>query len=372
MPKFVELLELKRELRDQLERKLTQRERNEALADSHSRREPRMCGLTVHPGRGCSLGCKYCYVEDMGIRGPPESYKLSGLQLVYAILSNPFFLPSEQGTMLAFGSITEPFLPGIRERTFEYLRAVSELLGNPTQISTKFYIGKEESRILGEIDPKLSVLVTIPCLSKAEVIEPYAPRPELRFQTIRNLRDESVHTSLFLRPIIPGVADLDGPKIIENAKSAGANGVVLGTLRVTPSILERLREAGIHELEELLTSKNIKRGRQVPIDTSSIKSSLRRVALRAGLRVFPAACSANMDSHSLGCYACSFGPCFGELPPIDPEDIREGLMSLGIAADVYVKGERLILRVRGGVRREKVAKYLVRAFARRMVSTMRT
>jgi hypothetical protein len=79
-----------------------------------------------------------------------------------------------------------------------------------------------------------------------------------------------------------------------------------------------------------------------------------------------------MDSHSLGCYACSFGPCFGELPPIDPEDIREGLMSLGIAADVYVKGERLILRVRGGVRREKVAKYLVRAFARRMVSTMRT
>ncbi len=369
MRKFVELLELKRELRDQLGKKLTQRERKEALADSHARREPRMCGLTVHPGRGCSLGCKYCYVEDMGMRGPPESYKLSGFQLVYAILSNPFFLPSQYGTMLAFGSITEPFLPGIRERTFEYLRVVSELLGNPTQISTKYYLSKEESRILGEIDPKLSVLVTIPCLIKAEIIEPYAPRPELRFQTIRNLRDESIHTSLFLRPIIPGVTDLEGPKIIENAKSAGANGVVLGALRVTPSILERLREAGI-ELEDLLTSKDLKKGRQVPIDTSTVKSFLRRIAMREGLKVFPAACSANMDSHSLGCHACSFGPCADDLPPIDPEDIREGLMSLGIVADVMVEGGRLILRVRGK-KREKVARSLLRAFTRRAVSTIK-
>ncbi len=369
MRKFVELLELKRELRDQLGKKLTQRERKEALADSHARREPRMCGLTVHPGRGCSLGCKYCYLEDMGIREPPESYKLSGLQLVYAILSNPFFLPSQYGTMLAFGSITEPFLPGIRERTFEYLRAVSELLGNPTQISTKYYLGKEESKILREIDPKLSVLVTITCLSKAEVIEPYAPRPELRFQTMRNLRDESIHASLFLRPIIPGVAELEGPKIIERAKSAGANGVVLGTLRATPSILERLRGVGI-ELEDLLT-QGLKRGRQVPIDSSNIKSFLRRVAVKEGLKVFPAACSANMDSHSLGCHSCSFGPCDGDLPQIDIEDIREGLMSLGIVADVVMKGERLILRVRGA-KREKIARSLVRAFTRRIVSTVRT
>ncbi|MEM3691751.1 MAG: radical SAM protein [Candidatus Korarchaeum sp.] len=367
---LVDLLELKRELRSWIGMKLSSKERREALMDPHSRREPRMCGLTVHPARGCSFGCKYCYIEDMGFSGAPRVSKLNGLQLAYALLSNPHVLPSEGGTLLAFGSVTEPFLPGVRERTLEYLRVVRGVLRNPVQISTKSYLSQEDASELAEADPDLSVLVTIPALGYASRVEPFAPKPELRFRTIENLAKKSLHVSVFLRPLIPGVAEEDGPRILELAKGSGARGVVLGTLRVTPKILERMRGAEIH-LEDLLSDKNLRSGRQVPIDASLIKSSLRRISAKLGLRVFPAACSANMDAHSLGCHACDLGPCQGDLPPVDTHDLEEGLRLCGIEAEVVRADEELRVIVKGGVKKERVARSLVRAASRRKVSSGR-
>ncbi|MEM3372280.1 MAG: radical SAM protein [Candidatus Korarchaeum sp.] len=367
---LVDLLELKRELRSWIGMKLSSKERREALMDPHSRREPRMCGLTVHPAKGCSFGCKYCYIEDMGFSGAPRVSKLNGLQLAYALLSNPHVLPSEGGTLLAFGSVTEPFLPGVRERTLEYLRVVRGVLRNPVQISTKSYLSQEDASELAEADPDLSVLVTIPALGYASRVEPFAPKPELRFRTIENLAKKSLHVSVFLRPLIPGVAEEDGPGILELARGSGARGVVLGTLRVTPKILERMRGAEIH-LEDLLSDKNLRSGRQVPIDASLIKSSLRRISARLGLRVFPAACSANMDAHSLGCHACDLGPCQGDLPPVDTHDLEEGLRLCGIEAEVVRADEELRVIVKGGVKKERVARSLVRAASRRKVSSGR-
>ncbi|MEM2219597.1 MAG: radical SAM protein [Candidatus Korarchaeum sp.] len=367
---LVDLLELKRELRSWIGMKLSSKERREALMDPHSRREPRMCGLTVHPAKGCSFGCKYCYIEDMGFSGAPRVSKLNGLQLAYALLSNPHVLPSEGGTLLAFGSVTEPFLPGVRERTLEYLRVVRGVLRNPVQISTKSYLSQEDASELAEADPDLSVLVTIPALGYASRVEPFAPKPELRFRTIENLAKKSLHVSVFLRPLIPGVAEEDGPRILELARGSGARGVVLGTLRVTPKILERMRGAEIH-LEDLLSDKNLRSGRQVPIDASLIKSSLRRISAKLGLRVFPAACSANMDAHSLGCHACDLGPCQGDLPPVDTHDLEEGLRLCGIEAKVVRADEELRVIVKGGVKKERVARSLVRAASRRKVSSGR-
>ncbi|MEM0295540.1 MAG: radical SAM protein, partial [Candidatus Korarchaeum sp.] len=259
---------------------------------------------------------------------------------------------------------------GGRERTLEYLRVVRGVLRNPVQISTKSYLSQEDASELAEADPDLSVLVTIPALGYASRVEPFAPKPELRFRTIENLAKKSLHVSVFLRPLIPGVAEEDGPGILELAKGSGARGVVLGTLRVTPKILERMRGAEIH-LEDLLSDKNLRSGRQVPIDASLIKSSLRRISAKLGLRVFPAACSANMDAHSLGCHACDLGPCQGDLPPVDTHDLEEGLRLCGIEAEVVRADEELRVIVKGGVKKERVARSLVRAASRRKVSSGR-
>ncbi|MDW8035386.1 MAG: hypothetical protein RMI85_02895, partial [Candidatus Korarchaeum sp.] len=109
----------------------------------------------------------------------------------------------------------------------------------------------------------------------------------------------------------------------------------------------------------------------IPVDASLIKSSLKRASAKVGLRVFPAACSANMDAHSLGCRACNLGPCEGELPPVDTYELEEGLRLCGIEAEVTLAGEELRLLVRGGVGKERVARSLVRTVSKRRVSSKR-
>lgn len=372
MNEFADLIETREAARRSLAERLTSREIREALSDSHSKREPRMCGLTIHPARGCNLGCRYCYISDMGLNHPPIPSNLSGIQLAYAIASNPYFLPSRRGTLLAFGSITEPFLSKVKEKTIEFLIAVKDFLGNPAQVSTKMHLNAGESKLLAEADPDVSVLVTITTLTKSDLLEPAAPKPEWRLLTIGNLNENSVHASLFLRPIVPGIAEEEGPRILEAAKDHGARGAVLGTLRITPEILDELERAGLRNLSELISSTRMKRGRQVPIDSSTVKSYLRRCADRIGLRIFPAACAANIDAHSLGCYACDYGPCGSDLPSVDESDIEEGLRMLGIESEVRIEGKRVVLSVMGGAKREKLARILVGTYTRRKVITIST
>jgi len=361
------MLKDKLRVREDLASKLSHKERRKALKDGHAHREPRPCGLTIHPGRGCSFGCLYCYLEDMGLPVDPEPYGLTGLQLAYAVASNPFTLIGRGGTFLAFGSITEPFLPRIREKTLEYLRVINASLGNPCQLSTKAYLSQEDVIPLSDANRDISALVTIPTLDKAPLIEPFAPSPELRFQTIRNLASAGLHTALFFRPMIPGIADEEGPHILEKAFESGAKGVVLGALRVTSSILKRLQELGFESIESRMIREPRDRRDQVPISMGDVKRMLSKIAERVGLKVYPSACSANVDAHELGCHMCDMGPCGGSLPEYDPEEIEQALSSLGIETKVVPRGHSILVYVRGGSKRRKRAKYLVSTATKRKV-----
>ncbi len=363
-----DLLKEKLSVREELASKLDRRERREALNDGHAHREPRPCGLTVHPGRGCTYACIYCYVEDMGIPRRPEPSRLSGVQLAYAIASNPYTILGRGGTFLAFGSVTEPFLPTIKERTLEYLRAVSHYLGNPTQFSTKAYLSEEDAERISSVDPTVSALVTIPALEWAEKIEPRAPPPELRFKTLSNLLDRGIHASLFLRPLIPGVSEEEGPSILELAASLGVKGVVLGALRVTRRILRELEAVGLKDLANRMIREPKSPVDQVPLNTGDLKRMLSSKARSLGLRVYPSACSANVDAHDLGCHMCNMGPCDGSLPEYDPEEIEQALMGLGIEVKIVPKGGRILALVRGGSKRARRVRHLVSTATKRMVT----
>lgn len=321
------LIKQKEKQRALLESRLDERELRQALEDHHARREPIPCGMTIHTGIGCNYGCLYCYVPDMGFPLKPRPYPLNGLQLAYSLLSNPYIVPSVMGTMLAFGSVTEPFLPETVEKTLEYLEAVKSWLGSPTQLSTKAYIDKELAKsIKTKAENRLSVLVTIITIRHARILEPGAPEPSKRFESIENLSFYGIHTTLFLRPIIPGITEKNLDIILEKAKASGAQGVVTGSLRITIGILRRLKAAGIDVAELLLRAPRHPRGRdQVPIRTDDIKKIVWVKAREYGLKVYPSACSANMDSHGLSCWACKWGPCGDRrgLPEVEPRDLVE-------------------------------------------------
>jgi len=342
------LLEEKIKLRDTVGFLLSESERVFAVRDFHAKRPPRPCGITVHTAIGCIYQCKYCYIYDMGFKREVKPYPLTGLQLVYALLSNKYFIPGLRGTYLAIGSISEPFHPLIVDKTLEYVECFYRYLNNPVQFSTKAYINKQVAVKLANLSSKrISPLVTIVTLSESRNLEPYAPSPEKRFESIRNMRETGLKPFLFLRPIIPGLTEREYKEIIDLAAEYGAIGVIAGGLRVTKRILRELREIGvdtsiIHKRLEIPVEK-MREGVQYDVYTSDIKAEISDYVRHKGLLFFPSACMANLYTHNISCWKMRLmGIELSEKPrEIKIEDVKSTIEDLGVRAQriVFSSGE---------------------------------
>ncbi len=340
-----------------------------ASRDPHSRRAPRACGITVHPGWGCRLGCLYCYVPDMGFPPGVRPYPLSGWELAYALATNPYVVPGR--TLAAVGSVTEPLLPELAGRTVEYVRAIRRWLELPTQLSTKLVPGSGLVKTLSDADPCLSVLVSAATISRAADLEPRAPNPLARISGWgRVLRDVGrLRADLFLRPLIPGITACDDIRnLLHACAKAGFAGVVTGSLRITSGVLRRLATAGV-DVNELLRRAGLKappRGRvQTPVNVRDLKEVVAAVAKALGIQYLPSACAANVVSHGMTCWLCRWGPCGDPgvaalLREVLTEGLSEyaepllkelGMRLLATRAEFVGGAPKAVIRVRGGRRR---------------------
>jgi len=325
-----------------------------ALRDPHSRRAPRPCGLTVHPGKGCPNACLYCYVGDILGKGPtePEPCPLTGPELAYALTSNPYFVPGRYGTFLAMGAICDPFYPSLVEKTLDIMGSLARLLGNPLQFSTKMSIGPDLAKRIPKEGP-VSPLVTIITLERAHELEPRAPSPSERLKTIKVLRKEGFKPMLFLRPLIPGLED-EVEELLNEAKAHGAVGVVVGALRVSKKILRRLRKVGLDKgIRSRLRREPPEKG-LMPVPVPKLKEEALKMAREKGLLAFKAACCANAFVASVPCADlcwlrgfCSNCPnrCKDKLPEVGEDEVREALSrAFGLRA-LWVEDRGLELAV---------------------------
>ncbi len=326
--------ERKKSIATKLQETLSSSEVEEAKNDWHAKRIPRPCGLTVHTGIGCDYACTYCYIPDMGFPFKAKPYPLSGKQLTYAISINPAISLGNYGTFLAFGSVTEPFLNISKNKTFEYLKNAVEYLKNPTQISTKSYLSKEDAFKLKEVvKGKLSILVTIITLKHHKLLEPKAPSPRERFETLENLRKAGFNPVLFFRPIIPGINDLEFESIISEALSYGVNRVLIGSLRISRRTLMKLGSMGLNvsEIEKRIPRKP--RGKeQITVKTYDIKLRLQKVAEKYGVKLYYQACQVCSEDFNVPCWMpCTLKyKCTRGINVIyDVNEIREFLKTQG-------------------------------------------
>lgn len=354
-------LALKRALAKSIERRLEGWKLSKARGDGHSRRLPRPCGLTIHTCVGCPFSCIYCYIEDLGFpQGRSYPYALSSLEWSYALLWNPSFLPGAWGTYLAYGSICEPLHGGCTVKTLEYLKEVEDSLGNPCQIATKSSLSDEVVESLARLRRiSLNILVTLVTLRYHKVLEPSAPTPEDRLETIKKLRRKGVPVFLFLRPLIPGLAEKELEDLMKEAKQAGALGVVLGGLRVSSRILRKLDAAGLCSLS-MKTELNKKLGRRRLLDIPlfKLKAESVKIAREVGLIPFRSACCATTfsfmqkTSQRVPCAGLCFTTklctencpvkCRERLPSMSVDDVKDALTLL-----LDVKPERVGMEDKG-------------------------
>jgi len=327
----IRLYELKIKVREEVASILSENSKKKASRDPHSRRKPRPCGITIHPGHGCVFGCIYCYVPDMGFSSSEvKPYPLSSLELVYALSLNPYVVPER--TLAAYGSVTEPLLPKLVNKTLSYIRDVWKWLRLPSQISTKEIISEDIAKKLKNYEPRISILITIISINKSKILEPRAPDPLLRLKGAKIASSIGLRVDLFLRPIIPGITDKEYMDILKLAVSHGMKSVVTGSLRVTQGIIDRLKKSGIciDTIVSRLTRSPKGKSDQVPISTSDIKLRVDEYAKRLGMNVMQSACAANILSHDMGCRLCNFGPCGTKFYKPSERELREFLEYLGV------------------------------------------
>ena len=201
---------------------------------------------TINPYRGCEFGCKYCYArythEFMEMRNGVEfEQKIYVKQQAAQLLRRDIHRVKAEEA-IALGTATDPYQPA--ERRYEVTRAILEEFarhsGYELGIVTKSNLIVRDLDLLREVAKSnlLSVHVTITTLNVelARILEPRAPRPDLRLDAVRTLSSAGLRVGLSCSPVVPGITDspADIEALIRAAAEAGADYVFANPLFLKP------------------------------------------------------------------------------------------------------------------------------------------
>ena len=193
---------------------------------------------SINPYRGCEFGCKYCYArythEFMAPNAPAVTEgvlhdgsastavnfrdPLSFERMIFLKQNAAWLLEQELKKIdpaqeIALGTATDPYQP--IERRAKITRSLLEVFARKTGyrlgIVTKSRLIERDIDLLVAIAQRNTLVVhmtiTTPDAKLARLLEPRAPRPDLRFQAVKRLREAGIVTGVFGSPLLPGITD---------------------------------------------------------------------------------------------------------------------------------------------------------------------
>lgn len=186
----------------------------------------------INPYRGCEFACRYCYArythEFMAPApgkpqpaGQPDFRDPATFErLIFAKQNAAWLLeqelrrhhPSEQ---IAMGTATDPWQP--IERRARITRSLLEVFarhsGYNLGVVTKSRLILRDTDLLQEINRRnklvVHITITTPDAELARKLEPRAPRPDLRLDTVRRLRKAGITAGILCSPLLPGITDTE-------------------------------------------------------------------------------------------------------------------------------------------------------------------
>jgi DNA repair photolyase len=201
---------------------------------------------TINPYRGCEFACKYCYArythEFMEMRDGVDFEQKIYVKQHAADLLQQELRRVKPGEEIAIGTATDPYQPA--ERRFEVTRAILEELarhrGLEIGLITKGNLILRDVDLLKELtrNNRLFVNLTITTLNVelARILEPRAPRPDLRMETVHRLSQAGIAVGISCSPVIPGITDApkDLEALVRAAAAAGGKHVFANPLFLKP------------------------------------------------------------------------------------------------------------------------------------------
>jgi len=201
---------------------------------------------TINPYRGCEFGCKYCYArythEFMEMRDGMEFEQKIYVKQHAAGLLRQELRRVKADESIALGTATDPYQPA--ERRYKVTRGILEEFarhrGFELGIVTKSNLVVRDLDLLREVakSNRLSIHITVTTLDVdlARMLEPRAPRPDLRLDAVRELAKAGLRVGISCSPVVPGITDSASnlEALIRSTAEAGADYVFANPLFLKP------------------------------------------------------------------------------------------------------------------------------------------
>lgn len=201
---------------------------------------------TINPYRGCEFACKYCYArythEFMELREGVDFERKIYVKQHAADLLSQELRHVKPGEEIAIGTATDPYQPA--ERRYEITRAIlqefAQRRGYEIGIVTKSNLVLRDAELLKKVSEHNQVFVNITITTLhtglAGILEPRAPRPDLRLEAVRQLSQAGVASGVICAPVMPGITDSspDLEALVRATAEAGGKYIFANPLFLKP------------------------------------------------------------------------------------------------------------------------------------------
>ena len=215
-------------------------ENRSVLTRCNSRRVP--FAWMINPYRGCEFACKYCYArythEFMELRDGLDFERKIYVKQHTAWLLRQELKQVRPGQSIAIGTATDPYQPA--ERRFGVTRNImaefARHQGFQIGLVTKSNLVLRDLELMKEVarQNRLTIILTITTVKTqlARMLEPRAPRPDLRLQAVERLAKAGLRVGVNCAPVLPGITDSPASleAVVRAAAEAGAQFVYANSL----------------------------------------------------------------------------------------------------------------------------------------------
>jgi DNA repair photolyase len=213
--------------------------------------------LSLNPYTGCTHGCLYCYASSYIPKFTecrPKPHLLTTLRREVRNI--------KPGILVTMASSSDPYPP--IERDLNLTRGCLQIIkdaGLRLQIVTKSDIVCRDSDFLKDMDCVVSITITTLCDELSSSLEPGAPLPGKRLESLRLLHSEGVPVSARLDPIMPGINDSEIEDLVSAVCRAGAMHITTSTYKARPDSWKRLK--AVFPIESQVMGVLLEKGNQM-------------------------------------------------------------------------------------------------------------